>query len=225
MLTKEQIDYLFEFCETKGVRYYDVQVELVDHLANGIEKELAEHPGSSSEKALDVVFASFGYRKFAPLVAEKRKAAKIYRRRLWWSIFRKQLIWPGTWVGWGIFLFIYRLLVIHDNQIVLHISLVLAMSALIVALNGGKRMEELEDRTGKFFLLTNRTELNFMIFCTYASIILFSSISQDYPGHLSFLIIGTLIFTFFLMCLANYRTLKRLEKQLEKDYPEIFTVA
>ena len=47
MLTKEQIDYLFDFCRVNGVKPYDVQVELVDHLANGIEKELAELAGAS----------------------------------------------------------------------------------------------------------------------------------------------------------------------------------
>jgi hypothetical protein len=223
MLTKEQIDQLFDFCQAQGIDYYDVQVELVDHLANAIEKELAEHPGLSFGEALGVVFASFGQRKFAPLVNEKRKAAKIHRRRLWLSIFRKQLAWPGTWVGLGVFLFMYRLLVIHNIN-VFGVSLILTMSALIAALNGGKRMEELEEKTGKFFLQTNRTELYLMIFCAYAIILLFSFMIRVYPGHLSFLVIGPLIFAFFLMCQANYRTLKRLENQVKKDHPEIFNL-
>jgi hypothetical protein len=225
MLMKEQIDYLFEFCETKGVRYYDVQVELVDHMANGIEKELAEHPGFSFQKALEVVFASFGHSDFAPLVIEKRKATKIYSRRLWWSIFRQQLTWPVTWAALGVFLFIYWQLVIHDNDFVFRVSLFLGLIALFAIVIGGRRLKGLQKRTGKHFLLTNLTGLNPMLAYGNMSINYLISTRWSYPGHFSSLVYGTMLFAFFLMCLAHYRTVRRLEKQVEKDYPEIFTVA
>jgi hypothetical protein len=225
MLTKEQIDYLFEFCRMKGVACYDVQVELVDHLANAIEKEVAEHPDWSFQKALDVVFLSFGYRNFAPLVAEKRKAAKMFSRRLWWSIVRKQLTWPGTWVGLGVFLLFYRRLVIHDKEIAFYVSPVVGLIALFVLVTGSRRLKGLKKRTGKLFLLTNITELSPMLNYTFMSIWLINSVSWKLPSSLSILVIGTLIFAFFLMCLAYYRTVKWLEKKVEKDYPEIFTTA
>ena len=41
MLTDEQIAALFAFCEKHLVRHYDLQVELVDHLANAIETKMA----------------------------------------------------------------------------------------------------------------------------------------------------------------------------------------
>jgi hypothetical protein len=225
MLTKEQIDCLFDFCQIKGVTCYDVQVELVDHLANAIEKELAEHPDWSFQKALDVVFISFGYRNFAPLVAEKRKAAKIFCRRLWWSIFRKQLTWPGTWVGLGVFLLFYRWLVIHDKEIAFYVSPCVGLIAFFALVIGSRRLKGLKKRTGKLFLLTNITELSPMLNYGFMSIWLINSLSWKLPTRLSMLVIGTLIFAFFLMCLAYYRTVKRLEKKVEKDYPEVFTIA
>jgi len=205
MLTKEQIDYLFEFCRMKGVACYDVQVELVDHLANAIEKEVAEHPDWS--------------------FAEKRKAAKMFSRRLWWSIVRKQLTWPGTWVGLGVFLLFYRRLVIHDKEIAFYVSPVVGLIALFVLVTGSRRLKGLKKRTGKLFLLTNITELSPMLNYTFMSIWLINSVSWKLPSSLSILVIGTLIFAFFLMCLAYYRTVKWLEKKVEKDYPEIFTTA
>jgi hypothetical protein len=36
-LTQKEIDKLFELCEFHNVHYYDVQIELVDHLASSIE--------------------------------------------------------------------------------------------------------------------------------------------------------------------------------------------
>lgn len=76
MLTKEQIESLFTFCEKHFVKYYEVQLELVDHLANAIELKMADDPNLSFEEALEEVHQSFGVMGFAPLVAEKQKIAE-----------------------------------------------------------------------------------------------------------------------------------------------------
>lgn len=71
MLTKEQIDQLFLFCEKHFVRFYDVQVELVDHLANAIEEKMAADENLSFEAALSSVHAGFGPLGFAGFVNSK----------------------------------------------------------------------------------------------------------------------------------------------------------
>jgi multisubunit Na+/H+ antiporter MnhC subunit len=86
-LTKEQIDALFAFTEKKFVRYYDLQVELVDHLASSIEEEIENNATLSFEEALQKVYSSFGIFGFAHIVQEREKA-------LWtqgWSLFWKTL--------------------------------------------------------------------------------------------------------------------------------------
>mgnify|MGYP000193300158 CR=1 FL=1 len=40
MITEVQYESLFAFCRKHYVQYYDVQVELVDHLAEAIEEKL-----------------------------------------------------------------------------------------------------------------------------------------------------------------------------------------
>src|SRR5450432_1818332 len=120
MLTKEQIGWLFQFCQEQGVKHYDVQVELVDHLANAIEKDLQEHPGGDFQHALDTVFASFGEGRFAPLLLEKEQAAKRYCHRLFWSVFREQLRWPAILMALGLFGLIYNLLLMPDKHIVFY---------------------------------------------------------------------------------------------------------
>ena len=44
MLNKKEIESLFTFCKKHFVYYYDVQVDLVDHLANAVEAELLVDP-------------------------------------------------------------------------------------------------------------------------------------------------------------------------------------
>jgi hypothetical protein len=59
-LTNEEINQLFEFCEFHGVKYYDVQVELVDHLASAIEDRWKTNPEMPFEEAVFTVGEKFG---------------------------------------------------------------------------------------------------------------------------------------------------------------------
>ena len=43
-LTPQQIDQLYLFTRQHYVEYYDLQTELVDHLANAIETEWQQNP-------------------------------------------------------------------------------------------------------------------------------------------------------------------------------------
>lgn len=60
MLTKEQIEELYKYCERKKVLYYDIQIEIVDHMASAIEEKLKANPDVTFKAALEQVHASFG---------------------------------------------------------------------------------------------------------------------------------------------------------------------
>src|SRR6476620_1544858 len=83
-LTSEQIDRLYQFTIKHYVEYYDLQTELVDHLANAIEEQWQENQKISFEDALQVEFKKFGIFGFTGIV-EKRQAAlnKKYRGIVW----------------------------------------------------------------------------------------------------------------------------------------------
>lgn len=83
-LTPEQIDRLYQFTRQHYVEWYDLQTELVDHLANAIEAQWQEHPKLSFEEALQKEFKKFGVFGFMDVV-EKRQAAlnKKYNGIIW----------------------------------------------------------------------------------------------------------------------------------------------
>lgn len=64
-LTQEQIDHLFELCEFHNVHYYDVQIELVDHIASAIEAIWETNPDLSFEEAVFRVGEQFGVEPFS----------------------------------------------------------------------------------------------------------------------------------------------------------------
>ena len=83
-LTTEQIDQLYAFTKQHYVEYYDLQTELVDHLANAIELEWETNPTPSFETLLNKEFKKFGVFGFMDVVEEKQKAmAKRYNNWVW----------------------------------------------------------------------------------------------------------------------------------------------
>ena len=72
-LTPEQIDRLYQFTRQHYVEYYDLQTELVDHLANAIEQQWIENPKISFEEALQNEFKKFGVFGFMNVVEERQK--------------------------------------------------------------------------------------------------------------------------------------------------------
>ena len=83
-LTSAQIDQLYTFTKQHYVEYYDLQTELVDHLANAIELEWESNPTLSFETLLNKEFKKFVVFGFMDVVEEKQKAMnKIYNKLVW----------------------------------------------------------------------------------------------------------------------------------------------
>lgn len=73
-LSGSQINRLYQFTRQHYVEYYDVQTELVDHLANGIESQWQDNPGVSFEEALQLEFKKFGIYGFSDIVEKRQQA-------------------------------------------------------------------------------------------------------------------------------------------------------
>ena len=81
-LTPQQIEQLYQFTRQHFVEWYDLQTELVDHLANSIETQWQENPKISFEDALKVEFKKFGV--FTTILCAKRRRVKasIYKNEI-----------------------------------------------------------------------------------------------------------------------------------------------
>ena len=87
-VSEQQIELLFAFTKKHLVEMYDVQVELVDHLANSIEDQWAENPNLSFDEALQREYIKFGVFGFSSLVEEKSAALQTH----YWKLIRKEMI-------------------------------------------------------------------------------------------------------------------------------------
>ena len=76
-LTADQIQTIFDFTEKKYIKYYDVQLELVDHIADKIETLQADDPNLSFDRALHEVYKSFGVFGFTKV--QEQKMVELHR--------------------------------------------------------------------------------------------------------------------------------------------------
>ncbi|WP_440120244.1 hypothetical protein [Tenacibaculum sp. Ill] len=83
-LTDQHIEQLYRFTRQHFVEHYDVQTELVDHLANDIEQIWEENPTLTFEQARENSFKKFGMFGFMTVVEKKQKQlGKKYRKIIW----------------------------------------------------------------------------------------------------------------------------------------------
>ena len=68
-ITAEETNQLFEFCRKHYVPQYDLQVELVHHLATAIEEQWNKNPEISFDTALFGTFKQFGISGFSKIKA------------------------------------------------------------------------------------------------------------------------------------------------------------
>ena len=87
-LSKSKIEQLYSFTQKHYVDWYDVQTELVDHLANGIERHLEQNPNTTFESALNTEFKKFGVMGFSDVIEEKTKALNTHYRKQVWLYFK-----------------------------------------------------------------------------------------------------------------------------------------
>ncbi|MEZ4903144.1 MAG: hypothetical protein R2822_15995 [Spirosomataceae bacterium] len=92
-LTQKQIDNLFVFENRKGIKPFDLQMELVDYLATDIEQLQFHTPALSFEEALQQASAPFGRWGFDYLLQKTERSTQKRQEELFWWYFSDFFCW------------------------------------------------------------------------------------------------------------------------------------
>lgn len=106
-LSEEQVEMLFAFAKKKHVHWYDLQFELVDHLAVCIEEKMEADTRLSFTTALEQVYKSFGIFGFWKIVENKTESLQKNNKKLWWAEVKMQFCWPLILKSLSLYLIIY----------------------------------------------------------------------------------------------------------------------
>ena len=133
-LNKSEIDRLYSFVQSKYVRYLDVQLELVDHLASGIEDLQSKDPNLSFETALNKIYRKFPVTGFHKLVEEKSKSLSKYWTRKMSLHLVNYFKLPRIIISFLIFIFLFslaRLFIQEDRFDHFFMTLIIGSSLII----------------------------------------------------------------------------------------------
>ena len=93
---------------------------------------------------------------------------------------------------------------------------------VVILIRDGQLNGRLQALTMNRFLLTNTSDSMLTYTNTIIVFLNLSIATGIFRGSFYLLVIGILNFASFLMSVAEYRTIKRLQKQVKNDYPDIF---
>lgn len=122
-LTKEQIQDLYKFTRKHFVEHYDVQTELVDHLANDIEQISKENQYLSFEEARTISFKKFGVFGFMNVVEQKQKAMHKRYWKILWRFAKQWFSLPKIIITGIVFMVFYSVFQIQYAEEVILVTL------------------------------------------------------------------------------------------------------
>lgn len=222
--TSEQIDRLYQFTRQHYVEYYDLQTELVDHLANGIETQWQENPKLSFEEALQIEFKKFGIFGFMNVVEQRQAALTKKYNGLVWHHFKSFFAVPqilGTFAAIALLFFsLNHLEDVNTVVMVLFATIMIFFFAGLIVMR--IRNNHLNKQSGKKWLFRE-------IIFSYGQFAGFSYLPMQLFAHLEGISktnYGIIFFSVVLvmMVLLDYILLVRIPKKSEEylttTYPE-----
>lgn len=229
MFTTEQIEYLFTFCKKHFVQYYDVQVELVDHLANAIEVEMKNDPSLTFEKAVEKVHAGFGVMGFAPLVSEKQKAAEKHSQRLFIKLFKQQFKWPQIFLFLLLTSIFYTLFSFKSIHPAFIFGSAVSLSYFIFFLNLFQ-LQSIAKKTHKKFLIINLSWAGLIFFIPLNGYNMYQFFFEgrlfNFTDEHFIAIYASIFLSLYLIASMVFRqTFIAIKNKLHEDYPEVFSLS
>lgn len=123
-LSEVQINKIFDVLKLRGIRYIDVQHELVDHIATIIEEHSSKNSNKSFDEKLKIALSTFP-KNFQKLVRNKEKTMHRYWRKKTLDFVKTYFRFPKILISLGLFLAIYSGTILNGKMVIISCLLLL----------------------------------------------------------------------------------------------------
>ncbi|QGY44822.1 hypothetical protein GM418_14440 [Maribellus comscasis] len=131
-LTQKQIGKLFGFCLKNEIYEYDLQIEIVDHLASSIEEQWEKEPNLSFNRALKNGVKGFGKNGLQKIEQKLKKQLRKNFNRIMFNYFLEYFRWPKLTITVALFFLFFTALRISPNNFWILIFVTAPISAFSV---------------------------------------------------------------------------------------------
>jgi hypothetical protein len=223
-INQTQIDQLYLFTRQHFVEWYDLQTELVDHLANAIEAQWQVAPTRTFDDALQIEFKKFGIFGFTDVVQERHVALEKKYRKIVWSHFKTFFRLPQIILTFSAVVALFFILKwsFYSEIIVIGMLTLLLVFFFVELRRNARRMKRINQATGKKWLfkeiLNGYGQGSGIMFLPLQMVFhLRNLISDDFVlGLISFFIISLALVQYIVLVIIP----KKAENYLKEVYPE-----
>jgi len=226
-LTEHQINELYIFTRKHYVYHYDVQTELVDHLANDIERIWIASPKISFEEARDTSFKKFGVFGFMDVITAKQKQMNKRYWKIIWRFVKEWFTLPKLLITVSIFVSVYILLQFPISSYFILGALSIGVIAEIVMLFKVRKQRKVkEENNEKIFLLedmigSTKNGYTGLVFINLFNIVSTSRLDFSDSGFFWQLVFsGAITLLIILFNVVNYVLPQKAQELLEETHPE-----
>lgn len=227
-ITEQHIQELYKFTRQHFVEHYDMQTELVDHLANDIETIWQEKPNLTFDEAKTQSFKKFGVFGFMDVVAERQKALSKKYWKLIWSFAKNWFKLPKIVLTTFIFVMFYSICKSsHAEYVLLSTLLILCLYLLYKGYILKRKFKQRFAETGKKWVLeemifTTGMGTAFFLPVNLFNIVNLTNFEQTIMQSNWFTLFYSVLFTFLVIVfyIAIDVLPKKAEELLIEQYPE-----
>lgn len=221
-LTTTQIDQLYAFTRQHYVEWYDLQSELVDHLANAIETQRQENPKLTFDEVLNKEFGKFGVYGFMGVVEEKQKFLGKKYNRLIWKYYKEFFRLPKIILTITLIYGFYTFMNFFESPAAIFKGtyFFILIISFVLFLKAKQKLKQMQKQTGKKWLFENNTNtIPLTIFGLNISIFCFNRINlwqKEYSIFASVMLVFIVLYIYIQLKIIP----KKVAEELAKTYPE-----
>jgi len=219
-LTEQQISRLYVFTKEHFVEHYDLQTELVDHMANAIETKWIKEPQLDFEVALQQEFKKFGIFGFMDVVERRQMALTKRYNKLIWRYFKEFFRLPKIMLTAVFIAVTFQALLIEPLIYQATLLLVFILSIIKFFRTNAQYRKKVKE-TGKKWMLEEQiyrcggTGI-YMYVAFQAFRLLGDSASCWYTLAISVLLVVLILFDYIILFVVP----EKAEQHLAEMYPE-----
>ena len=224
-LTESQIQELYAFTRQHFVEHYDLQTELVDHLANDIEKQWQVQPKLTFQDAKNKAFKKFGIFGFMDAIEQKGKAMNKRYMRYMWTELKKWFELPQIITTIALFILFYiAFSTVYIAPLALFFFGIITVWCTYKGIQLNKQFRRRKEVSNKKWMLEELIfkQAGSTMFVFMSQLFNVYKIPDNYGDNTYFLVLFSLAFT--IIALVNYISLEvipsKAEKLLNETYPE-----
>ena len=228
-LTPEQIKTLFSFCRKHAVNQYDLQMELVDHIASSIEEQWETKHEISFQEALNNTFVKFGLLGFSKIKDRKKKELRRKYNRLLFQYLLDYYRWPKVLLASTLSILLFILFRLTNNVPLVTISLSGVIFIFPIFYNGYlfDKLFNLKIQPGKSFLildcLKNRQKMLSIAFqLSWVISMIIHKLNYNYISHPEIEFVFAFFLTGYILLLYLYFFIvpQKIKKHFTEQFPQ-----